>query len=81
MDGCADLQQFLMFHRLHEIRVLPSLVEKYARNLGVPQSFTCKGAADEYSRDKFFSQKSEFSSPQNEVDGLEASLIEKLNDF
>ena len=72
-----------MLHRNHELRVLPDTVEKYAGNLGIPQSFPDddKTADPEYNRTAFFLRDVGRPDPENEADDLPESVIERLREF
>ncbi|GAC1032636.1 hypothetical protein thsps21_34650 [Pseudomonas sp. No.21] len=82
IGGCADLQQFLVVHRVHELRVLPESVDMYADNVGVPHSSPDGNCGDsEYSRTKFFTGSVEKPNPELDKVRITEELIEKLRRF
>lgn len=82
VHGCADLQQFLITHRIHELRVLPESVDMYAKNEGVPHSFPDGDFGDpEYSRAKFYTGSVERPDPILDRARITEELIEKLSEF
>lgn len=80
---CSELQHFMMLHRNHELRVLPDTVEKYAGDLGIPQSFPDddKTTDQEFNRTAFFLKDTGKPDPVKEADELPPSLIERLRKF
>jgi hypothetical protein len=76
----AELQQFLMLHRGHEIRVLSEAVERFPE---VDGFLIIDPDTDEpeCSEDFFFATISPPPDPAHEVDDYSPSLIEKLKRF
>jgi hypothetical protein len=76
----AELQQFLMLHRGHEIRVLSEASERFPENDGflVIDPDTNE---PECSEDVFFSTNSPPPDPLREVEDYEPDLVAKLKKF
>ena len=82
IQTCEDLQHFMMLHRCHELRVLPSEADKFAKHVGVPHSFPVDDDAEpEYNRRLFFKSDTKVPDSKSETDALSEELIEKLNSF
>lgn len=77
------LQQFLMLHRGHELRILPDTVEKYESKTskGIPHRFPLDDSKEECSYESYFSIKIEKPDPEKEADDLPIDLIDRLKKF
>jgi len=81
-EVCENLQHFMMLHRCHELRVLPSEANIYAVHVGIPQSFPFDDGADpDYNRGLFFKTNTKAPDGKSETNALPEELIEKLKSF
>jgi len=81
VDDCRDLQQFLVTHRLHELRVLPGSVERFASNIGVPHSFPGKDDDGLKERKTLAEMTRKPPNPDFDLEQMDQLVIEKLRDF
>lgn len=82
IQTCEDLQHFLMLHRCHELRVLPSEADRYAEHVGIPNSFPFGDDAEpEYNRAGFYRSETKIPDGRSEADAFPEELIKKLNSF
>lgn len=81
-EGFLDVQQFLMAHRLHELRVLPGNVERFASDLGVPHSFPSSGDIDGIQEREALARRTrEAPNPEGDLSNLDPDLLDKLSLF
>lgn len=80
-DDCLDLQQFLVAHRLHELRVLPENVEKFASDIGVPHSFPGNDDGGIEERHALAEMTREPPNPDFDLEQLDQAVVEKLKWF
>lgn len=77
-----DLQQFLLAHRLHELRVLPGNAERYASDVGMPHGFPGSDDNDGLKeRQRLANMTKEPPDPESDLAQLDVGLIERLKEF
>lgn len=82
IETCEELQHFMMLHRCHELRVLPSDADRYAEHLGLPNSFPCfEDSEPGYIRENFFRSNMKAPDGKSEADALPKELVKKLKLF
>lgn len=81
-EGFLDVQQFLMAHRVHELRVLPGNVEEFASDWGVPHGFPSSGDIDGIrEREALAKRTKDAPIPEEDISKFDSVLIEKLRLF
>lgn len=80
-DSCRDLQQFLVAHRLHELRVLPGSVERFASDIGVPHSFPGNDDDGLKERQALAEMTREPPNPDFDLEQLDPVVVEQLRLF
>lgn len=80
-DDCRDLQQFLVAHRLHELRVLPGSVERFASDIGVPHSFPGNDYDGLKERQALAEMTREPPNPDFDLEQLDPVVVEQLRLF
>lgn len=82
-EGTEELQHFLMMHRTHELRVLSERADKYAADIGFPQSWPSEGNSFDPPNDRqtFLETSAGIPDPEKEIENLPEELIRKLKTF
>ncbi len=80
-DDLRDLQQFLVAHRLHELRVLPGSVERFASDIGVPHSFPGNDDDGLKERQALAEMTREPPNPDFDLEQLDPVVVEQLRLF
>ncbi len=77
-----DLQQFLLAHRTHELRVLPGNAEKFASDIGFPHSFPGSDDSEGFKeRDHLAELTKQPPDPEFDLLQLDYEVIERLKGF
>lgn len=80
-DDLRDLQQFLVAHRLHELRVLPGNAEKFASGIGLPHSFPGSDEDGLKERELLAEMTRDPANPDLDIEQIDGLVIEKLKGF